>query len=144
MPVGFSMKYPILYSALLGWASVPVVMLAAVSLPGAPPTGGDLGLQFLVVTAYSGVIALPACLLAGALVNGHLPPSSPWWQPKYAAIGGGLCGIVVMHLIFNFMSGHFVLWAGSIIAAVPGAICGFSLATFKRKLPNKETPTPHP
>ncbi len=133
------MKLPVLYSALLGWASVPVLILAVAYLPGAPPTGGDIGLQLLVVTAYSGVIAFPACLAGGALVNGYLPPASPWWRPGYAALFGGFWGAVTVLLLMAWMThGEFPLGFKYLLqgfmGAVPGAVCGFSLARFKQRL----------
>ena len=138
-----SMKLPILYSALMGWASVALLMVTT----GAGSFSGGIWLPILIYTAYSGGIAVPSCLLAGVLVNEYLPPSSPWWQPKYAALCGGLIGPVVLYLIFAILSREFEFsagrWLSSIIAAVPGAVCGFSLAQFKQKLLKLEAPALH-
>lgn len=143
------MKKAILLSALLGWASVPVLILTAASLPGAPPTGGDIGLQLLVVTAYAGVIAFPACLAGGALVNQYLPPASLWWRPGYAALCGGFWGAVTVLLFMAWIiHGEFPLGFKYLLqgfnGAVPGAVCGFSLARFKQKLQKPETSSPPP
>lgn len=140
------MKKAILLSALLAWAAVALVSVTIAKAMGY--FDGHLFFPILIYTFYTGIIAFPSCLIAGTLVNLCLPASSPWWGPKYAALCGGFSGILAAALIVVLITRDFEFdrdrWMGVIISAVPGAVCGFSLAWFRQRLLKPEPPTAPP
>ena len=144
-----SMKKPIFASALLGWAAAVLLMFGVSFVKEGAAFAGDFWVRALLLTGWTGVIAFPACLIAGALVNEFLPFSSRWWKPEFAALCGGIAGGLVIVLLMRLVnSGEFVFHPKhllqGIFGAVPGSVCGFSLARFKQKLLKHEAPTPDP
>jgi hypothetical protein len=140
-----AMKTPIFVSALLGWAAAALLLIGGALLLSEVALDGSLWVMMLTYTGWSGIIAVPTCLTAGALVNKFLPFSSPWWAPKYAALFGGIAGgLVIVLLMASITSGEFEYRAEhllqGIFGAVPGSVCGFSLARFKQKLHKLEAP----
>lgn len=139
-PLSLSMKLPVFFSALLGWAAAAGGLIStALIMSGFVFSPDWLGIILLYVS-WSGIFALPACLIAGFITTKHLPATSRWWRPNKAALLGAGWGFLVMGVVVGFFLANRNLpflsaWYLCLLAALSGAVCGFSLARFKQKLP---------
>ena len=143
------MKKPIFVSALLGWATAAVLMVVIAFVMDGSSSVADLWVPILLYVFWTGIFAVPACSIAGGLVNQFLPVSSANWKPERATLIGGVCGFLAMWVVLVLTSGELNIfqsygWIPCVIAAPSGAVCGFSLARFKHKLLKLDASTPHP